>query len=233
MENAVAIITARGGSKRIPRKNIRPFLGRPIIQYSIDTALSSGCFEEVMVSTDDLEIAETALSLGAKVPFMRSSLTAGDFSTTAEVLLEVLEEYMKLGRNFTFCCGIYPTAPFLTGAKLKSAFEKLKFTGADAVIPVVRYSFPIQRSFRVDNGVLKMNFPEYTLTRSQDLPASLHDSGQFYLLRSETFLEYRKLFPDLSVPFELDELEVQDIDTEEDWKLAELKYRFLQSINRI
>jgi pseudaminic acid cytidylyltransferase len=231
METSVAIITARGGSKRIPRKNIRSFLGRPIISYPIEAAMTSGCFTEVMVSTDDQEI--TAMSFGAKVPFMRSPSTSGDYSTTAEAILEVLSEYHKLGSKFDFCCCIYPTAPFVTGAKLRSAFEKLKSSDGEAVIPVVRYGHPIQRSLAIDNGFLRPNFPEFMMTRSQDIPGSYHDSGQFYFLRTQAFLLSRKLFSEFSMPLEVDELEVQDIDNELDWSLAELKYTFLRSINRL
>lgn len=227
MANCLAIITARGGSKRIPMKNIKPFLGLPIIKYSIEAAIGAGCFDEIMVSTDDPEIGEVASSFGAKIPFMRSMETSDDQSTTAAVVLEVLETYRKLGKKFDYCCCIYPTAPFITSEKLSRAFAKLTESGADSVVPVVRFGFPILRSFKIENGLVKMNWPEYMNTRSQDLPGAFHDCGQFYFLNVDSFMEKQKLFSDVTLPYEMPESEVQDIDNEEDWKLAEIKYTFL------
>lgn len=224
MNKCLAIITARGGSKRIPRKNIKNFLGKPIIQYSIEASLQADCFTEVMVSTDDLEIAEIALSLGAKVPFLRSADTSNDFASTADVITEVLNEYQKNGQSFDYCCCLYPTAPFVTAKKLKEAFDKLHISGAESVIPVVRFSSPILRSFKIEDGLIKMNWPEYMNTRSQDLPPAFHDCGQFYFLRVTSFLQNKKLFTSFSIPIEMPESEVQDIDNEEDWKVAEIKY---------
>jgi pseudaminic acid cytidylyltransferase len=227
MKNNIAIITARGGSKRIPRTNIKEFLGTPIIKYSIDAALNAGCFDEVMVSTEDEEIASLALSMGAKVPFFRSFDTSNDFATTSDVIQEVLNEYKSVGEEFTYCCCIYPTAPFVTAEKLNNSYNKLVESRADSVIPVVRFGFPIQRSFKIEDGLLRMNWPENLNTRSQDLPPAFHDSGQFYFFRTNEFLKTKKLFTMNSVPYELPESEVQDIDNEEDWKIAEIKYRFL------
>ena len=189
MENCLAIITARGGSKRIPGKNIKPFLGKPIIEYSIIAAKNAGCFDEVMVSTDDQTIGELASSLGAKIPFKRSIETSNDYATTAEVITEVLNEYKILGKEFKYCCCIYPTAPFITNDKLKSAYEKLIISGADSVVPVVRFGFPILRSFKIEDGLVKMNWPEYMNSRSQDLPGAFHDCGQFYFIKVENFLK--------------------------------------------
>ena len=231
MEKSVAVITARGGSKRIPGKNIKPFHGKPIIQYSIEAALESQCFDEIMVSTDDDVIAETALKLGAKVPFMRSQKNSDDHSTTAEVLAEVLEKYKEQGITYSYLCCIYPTAPFVTPIKLKNAFDKLKGSDALSVIPVVRFSFPILRSFKVENGLIKLNWPEYANSRSQDLPPAYHDAGQFYFLKTLPFLETKKIFTDKTLGIEMPESEVQDIDNEEDWKLAEIKYDFLLKRN--
>ncbi|RAJ33471.1 pseudaminic acid cytidylyltransferase [Pedobacter cryoconitis] len=232
MNKCIAIITARGGSKRIPRKNVKDFLGYPIIKYSIDAALIAGCFDEIMVSTDDEDIASIALSLGATVPFMRSKENSNDFATTANVISEVLNEYKSLGHNFNYCCCIYPTAPFVTSEKLKTAYNKLLESGADSVVPVVSFGFPILRSFKIDNDLLKMNWPEYMNSRSQDLEPAYHDCGQFYFVKTEDFMRHKKLFTDRTVPFEMPESEVQDIDTEEDWKVAEIKYTFLlQRIN--
>ena len=224
--SAVAIITARGGSKRIPRKNVRPFLGRPIIAYSIEAALASGLFDEVMVSTDDDEIADVAREHGAAVPFMRSAATSDDHATTAQVLAEVLRTYADAGRSFEYACCIYPTAPFVTADKLREGLARLE-EGADAVIPVTRFGFPIWRSFRMDDGHLAYNWPEHAPRRSQDLPPAYHDAGQFYFFRTAAFLEGGQLVGANTVGIEVDEMEVQDIDTEQDWQLAELKYRLL------
>lgn len=227
MKNCLAIITARGGSKRIPRKNIKNFLGSPIIKYSIDAALTAGCFTEVMVSTDDEEIATLALSLGAKVPFIRSSENSNDFATTADVITEVLQMYKEKGQHFDYACCIYPTAPFVTGFKLNEAYKMLIENNAETVVPIVSYGFPILRSFKLEDGLIKMNWPEYISTRSQDLPPAYHDCGQFYFIQTDLFLKNKKLFSDNSLGYEMPESEVQDIDTEEDWKVAEIKYTFL------
>lgn len=226
MPKCLAIIPARGGSKRIPRKNIKPFLGIPIIKYSIEAAIGAACFDEVMVSTDDKQISEICAFAGASVPFLRSAKTADDYSTTADVVIEVLEEYKKLGKVFDFCCCLYPTAPFVTGTKLKSAYDKIIMTGADSVVPIVRFGFPILRSLKILDGLVKMNWPEFLTTRSQDLPHAFHDCGQYYFLRVDSFLKQKKLFTDFTVPLEMPETEVQDIDTEDDWELAEIKYTF-------
>lgn len=227
MKKCLAIITARGGSKRIPRKNIKFFLGKPIIQYSIEAALNAGCFDEIMVSTDDSEIATVAIQNGTKVPFMRSVEASNDFATTATVITEVLSDYKKIGEEFEFCCCIYPTAPFVTAEKLKTAYSKLVHSTAESVVPIVSFGFPILRSFKVENGLVKMNWPQYMQTRSQDLPAAYHDCGQFYFIRVDSFLKNGKLFTDKTLPYEMPESEVQDIDNLEDWKVAEIKYTFL------
>lgn len=227
VEKSIAIITARGGSKRIPRKNIRNFLGKPIIAYSIIAALESDCFEEVMVSTDDQEIAEIAQCYGAKVPFYRSSEASNDFATTAEVLLEVLQEYEARGRHFSYACCIYPTAPFLTAEKLRRGQCILRESGADSALPVVRFGYPIQRALQIEGGGLTMIWPEHLNSRSQDLRPTYHDCGQFYWLSVPRFMATGRLFADKSVPIEVPELEVQDIDNEEDWQIAELKYQIM------
>ncbi len=228
MGSSIAIITARGGSKRIPRKNIREFCGKPIISYSIEAALESGLFDEVMVSTDDVEIAAIARRAGAQVPFMRSRESAGDYASTDDVLLEVLEEYRKRGREFdTFCC-LYPTAPFVTGEKLKKAAKLLE--KADSVMPVVKFSFPPQRCMVMDGaGELCMKWPEYAQTRSQDLEPYYHDCGQFYFCRTEPFLEYKTTDLPHMAAMVMGELEVQDIDNFDDWEIAELKYQKMMS----
>lgn len=227
---SVAIITARGGSKRIPRKNIKSFLGKPIIAYSIQAALDSKIFDEVMVSTDDDEIAEVAIAAGATVPFKRSADNANDFATTADVLTEVLNSYNAQGRSFDYACCIYPTAPFVTATKLQKASQMLLDSGADSLVPVTRFSFPILRSFKMeDGGLLAFNWPENALKRSQDLPPAFHDCGQFYFFKTENFLKHKALVTPNTIGLEIPESEVQDIDNEEDWKIAEIKFSFLNN----
>lgn len=221
---AVAIITARGGSKRIPRKNIKEFCGRPIIEYSIEAALRSGLFEEVMVSTEDPEIAEVAVKAGAKVPFMRSAQSAGDYASTDDVLMEVLEAYREQGREFDAFCCLYPTAPFVTADKLREAMKLLE--KADSVMPVVAFSFPPQRCMVLnEEGELRMKWPEHAKTRSQDLEPYYHDCGQFYCCRTAPFLQYGTTDLPHMMPMIQSEMEVQDIDNPDDWQIAELKYR--------
>ena len=228
---AVAVITARGGSKRIPRKNIRDFCGKPILAYSIEAALQSGIFDTVMVSTDDNEIAEIARKYGAEVPFMRSAENANDYAATNDVVREVLDDYAQMGECFDIVCCIYPTAPLLTGDKLKQAVELLATHEADSVVPVVRFGFPPQRSVVMEEGRLSFKWPEYMLSRSQDLQPFYHDAGQFYCMRTESFLEQNRLFMSHTLPLVLSEMEVQDIDNEEDWEIAELKYEMAKRKN--
>lgn len=222
---SVAIITARGGSKRIPRKNIKDFCGKPILAYSIEAALQSGMFDRVMVSTEDEEIAEIARRYGGEVPFFRSGNTSGDYATTNDVLLEVLEEYGKRGEHFELGCCIYPTAPFVTAGKLEDAVKLLLDSDADTLIPVVRFSYPPQRAMLVREGKLVFGHPEFLDSRSQDLEPHYHDAGQFYVFRTENFRRNRKLMVGNILPLVVSETEVQDIDTLTDWEIAEIKYR--------
>ncbi|MCQ2524117.1 MAG: pseudaminic acid cytidylyltransferase, partial [Lachnospiraceae bacterium] len=224
----LAIITARGGSKRIPRKNIKDFLGKPIIAYSIEAALESGVFDEVMVSTDDEEIAEISRKYGAKVPFMRSEKTSNDFASTTDVIIEVLDEYKKRGEDFEVAACIYPTAPFVTGKKLKEAVEKLEGSDADTLIPVVNFSYPPQRALVINDGKLIFRKPEFMQSRSQDLEPWYHDVGQFYVLRTEAFRKNLALMAGNILPLVVSELEVQDIDNETDWQIAEMKYKLME-----
>ncbi len=224
----IAIIIARGGSKRIPKKNIKEFCGKPIICYSIEAALQSGLFDEVMVSTDSEEIADIARKAGAGVPFMRSAGNSDDHATTADVLLEVLADYEKAGKTFDSLCCIYPTAPFVTAAKLRDASKLLEEKDADAVVPVVRYSFPPQRAFVRSGDYTVMKYPEHARTRSQDLEPYFHDAGQFYFLKTSSFLKEKAVFMPRLISLEMPETEVQDIDNETDWKLAELKYSMME-----
>ncbi len=225
---AIAVITARGGSKRIPGKNKKDFLGKPIICYSIEAALDSGVFDEVMVSTDDGEIAEIAKNAGASVPFMRSAETSDDYATTDDVLMEVLEEYEKRGKGFQYMACIYPTAPFVTAEKLKEAFRLLTENNASGVMPVVRFSFPPQRGMKVEAGRLAYSYPENAMKRSQDLEPMYHDCGQFYFYDVARYRACRGDLKDGYVPFPMPETEVQDIDNKTDWKLAEIKYRMMK-----
>jgi pseudaminic acid cytidylyltransferase len=227
MTKSVAIITARGGSKRIPRKNIRDFLGKPIIAYSISAALEAGCFDEIMVSTDDEEIAEVAKKYGAVVPFFRSAERSDDFATTTDVLLEVLTSYGEIGKFFELACCLYPTAPFVTAEKLRTGYTTLLEHDASSAFPVVRFGYPIQRALKIENDFLHMIWPENISARSQDLMPAYHDTGQFYWFNVKRFLESKQLFSSRTVPIIVSESEVQDIDTEEDWKIAEMKYRIL------
>jgi N-acylneuraminate cytidylyltransferase len=222
----VCIITARGGSKRIPKKNIKEFCGKPIIAYSIEAALESGLFDEVMVSTDSEEIAEVAKRFGAKVPFMRSAQTSNDFATTRDVLLEVLSEYEKRGRTFDTMVCVYPTAPFISAKRLVEANEVFEKKAANRLVPVVRFSFPPQRGYVIEEDELKFKWPEYMSARSQDLEPFYHDAGQFYFYRVSDYLEKDGMQSSKVVPLELSDMEVQDIDNEDDRKIAEFKYSY-------
>jgi len=222
----ITIITARGGSKRIPKKNIKFFLGKPIIAYSIETAINSGLFDEVMVSTDDSEIANISIKYGAKVPFIRSKKNSDDFSTTPDVLLEVLDSYRKIKKKFDLGCCIYPTAPLISFDNLKISMDKLISGSVDTVFPAVSFSYPIQRALYLDeNTKIKMLNPNHYRTRSQDLKKFYHDAGQFYWFNISRFLEKKKLWTNNTEIIEISELESQDIDNEDDWKIAELKYK--------
>jgi len=191
----LAIIPARGGSKRIPRKNVKDFLGKPILAYSIEAALESGLFEEVMVSTDDKEIAEIAKYYGAAVPFMRSAETSDDHSTLSDVLMEVLGEYEARKRTFENLCCLFATAPFVTDEKLKAAYQKLLEGDFVSIVSVQEYQFPILRSLKTNQaGYLEMNWPEYAKTRSQDLAPAFHDAGQFYWARMKDYLLEQKFY---------------------------------------
>lgn len=225
----LAIIPARGGSKRIPRKNIKDFCGLPIIAYSIRAAVRAGCFSEVMVSTDDSYIASLAKAYGAKVPFLRSDDTANDYATTADVISEVLAAYEKQGRTFDAVACIYATAPFISVHRLREAADIINSGKAQGAFTCVQYSYPIQRSLAIgEDGRIRMKFPEYATARSQDLQKSYHDAGQFYFTTVDAFRRNNSLWGDDTLPIELPELEVQDLDTPQDWRIAEMKYNMLR-----
>lgn len=220
----LCIIPARGGSKRIPRKNVKPFLGKPMLAYSIEAAFATNLFDEVMVSTDDEEIAEVAKQYGAKVPFMRSKETADDFATTADVLHEVINKYKELGQEFdNFCC-IYATAPMIQIKDVISAYNHLQSSKFTKVYPVVQFSYPIWRCLDLkEDGSMKRHWPEFEDSRSQDLPKQYHDTGTFYWYKTNEWL-----LGNIKVGgIEVDETSIQDIDTEIDWKIAEMKYKLL------
>ena len=224
---SLCIIPARGGSKRIPRKNIKPFWGKPIMAYSIEAALNSGIFDEVMVSTDDEEFAEVAKNYDASVPFLRSEATSNDYATTVDVLLEVIETYKQQKKVFDTICCLYSTAPFVTSERLKEAYSKLS-DNVDACFAMVEYSYPIQRSLRInESGLVEMKYPEHLKSRTQDLEKVYHDAGQFYFVKTKTLIEEETVWCKRTAPLLLSELEVQDLDTLTDWKLAEMKYELM------
>lgn len=220
----LAIIPARGGSKRIPRKNIKYFLGKPIIAYPIEVALESKLFNEVMVSTDDEEIASIAIQYGANVPFMRTKETANDFATTMDVLTEVTSEYKnKFNAEFDYICCIYATAPLIRPEHLREGYELMINKNFSSVYPIVSFGYPIWRGLRmVENQKIKMIWPKNINARSQDLETVYHDAGQWYWYKKTKIKN--SLFTDNSAAIILDEINVQDIDSITDWQLAELKY---------
>lgn len=230
MKNTVAVITARGGSKRIPKKNIKEFCGKPIIAYAIQAAIASNIFDEVMVSTDSEEIAQIARDYGAVVPFMRSEKNADDYATTEDVIMEVVNQYRERGKAYAYVCCLYPTTPFITSSILKEAVKIMVQENPAVVIPVVQFSYPPQRCFVIDEeGYAKFKYPEYVQTRSQDLEKQYHDAGQFYIYHVEKLFAHNGIIEDDFKPIILPEMCVQDIDTLDDWKMAEMKYRLIHS----
>lgn len=223
----LAVIPARGGSKRIPRKNIKDFFGKPVIVYSIELALRSGLFSEVMVSTDDQEIAEIAEKAGALVPFLRSQKNSDDMATTIDVIKEVLASYNSMqNKIFENLACIYPVAPLIQLRHFRDGFEILKKNNFDSVFPVMEYSSPVWRGFELDaNGKARMLWPEHTQKRSQDLKKVYYDAGQWYWLKADKIAG--SIFTDNSGTLVLHETEAQDIDNMSDWKMAELKYKIL------
>jgi pseudaminic acid cytidylyltransferase len=222
----LAIVPARGGSKRIPRKNIKLFLGKPIIAYSIEAALKSNVFDEVMISTDDEEIKKVAIEFGAKVPFLRSKKNSNDFSTISDVLIEVIETYKKSRKHYDNICCILPTAALLSPEKIIESHNKLINNDFKTIVSVIKFAYPIQRSLKDTDGLLEMREPEHLKTRSQDLKDYYHDSGQFYWLKTKDFILDKEIFTNKTGYIELKENEAQDIDTLEDWKMLEIKYKF-------
>jgi pseudaminic acid cytidylyltransferase len=225
MSNNICVIPARGGSKRIPRKNIREFCGKPIIAWSIEVALESGCFEQVVVSTDDPEIAEIAKHFGAVVPFIRPSELSDDYTGTSAVVAHSIFEINKF-YHVDFACCIYATAPFVKSGDIKSGFQLLSESDADFAFAVTSFPFPIQRAIRINrNNRMEMFYPEHYYTRSQDLEEAYQDAGQFYWGRASAWLQQNKSFSDKSLPIILPRYRVQDIDTMEDWERAERLFK--------
>lgn len=222
----LAVIPARGGSKRIPRKNIRPFLGRPMIAYTIDVALESGLFDRVLVSTDDGEIAAVAKEIGVEAPFVRPPELSDDFATTAAVIAHAIDWQRDNGEAATSVCCLYATAPLMSVDDIIAGYSLLAGNDCDFVLPVTTFPFPIQRAVRLrGDGRLSMFDPSTFLTRSQDLEEAYHDAGQFYWGRAEAWREQRPIFGDRTIPLILPRTRVQDIDTLEDWAVAEAKFK--------
>ncbi|WP_088330244.1 pseudaminic acid cytidylyltransferase [Lacimicrobium sp. SS2-24] len=223
----LAIIPARGGSKRIPDKNIKHFCGKPLIAYSIEAARASGLFEKVVVSTDSEKVANVAREWGAEVPFMRPQELADDFTGTSAVVVNAIQECRKLGINPELVCCVYATAPLLQQRYLQEGFEALsKQSEKHYAFSVTEFAFPVQRALiKSDNGGVEPMFPEFIAKRSQDLPEALHDAGQFYWGRAQAFVENKRVFASHSLPILLPHYLVQDIDTPDDWQRAELLYR--------
>lgn len=220
---SIAVIPARSGSKRIPNKNIRLFEGRPIIAYAIETCLASGCFDEVMVSTNDQEIASIARSLGARVPFMRSEETATDKASTVSVLLEVLACYKQRGIHWNQLGCVYPCTPLLQPRQLQDAMSLLP--SADAVMAVAAYDVPPEWALTMSNGRLTAKDPSQLSRRSQDIPTQYFDTGSFYLIDTAVLCRTMTLLPAHTIGFMLDPLSYQDIDNLDDWEMARLKWK--------
>jgi pseudaminic acid cytidylyltransferase len=225
----ICIIPARGGSKRIPRKNIKDFLGKPIIAYSIEAALKSQCFDQVIVSTDDAEIREVAKSFGASVPFLRSESLANDYAGTIPVIKHAIEWFDDQNQLLSEVCCLYSTAPFVQADAIRKVYKKMMQEQADYCFIVTNFASPIQRAIKVTaENRIEMFYPENFETRSQDLEESYHDAGQFYWGKAESFRQQKPLFSKSATPYILPRYLVQDLDTPEDWKRAELMYQVLK-----
>ena len=225
----LAVIPARGGSKRIPHKNIKKFCGKPIIAWSIEAALKSGCFNRVIVSTDDEKIAKVARQHGAEVPFYRPLELSNDYIGTIPVVHHAIDWYLQKEVKFEQVCCIYATAPFVSPLDLREGLTILQNSECDYVFSVTRYPFPIQRAIKIsDNGRVKMFQPEHFSTRSQDLEEAYHDAGQFYWGTAQAWREERIVFSEGAIPYILPHYRVQDIDTLEDWVRAENLFTLLQ-----
>ncbi len=221
----LAVIPARGGSKRIPRKNIRDFFGKPIIAYSIEQALASDLFDHVIVSTDDESIASVARTHGAETPFIRPAELADDYTGTNAVVKHAIEWYQEHGESVSLACCIYATAPFIKHEYLRDGHDRLVNSESLFAFSVTSFSFPIQRALRItESGQVDAFWPEHIASRSQDLEDAYHDAGQFYWGKANAFLEEEVMYSNVSIPVVLPRSQVQDIDTMEDWEYAEMLY---------
>lgn len=230
MTTRIAIIPARGGSKRISRKNIKLFCAKPMIAWSIEAALQSGCFDQVIVSTDDQEIAEVARQYGATVPFMRPAELSDDHTGTVPVIQHAIEWVNAQGQSVEQACCLYATAPFVSAEDINRGLDILNATQSDYAFSVTSYAFPIQRAIRLNGeGRVQMFNPEHFNTRSQDLEEAFHDAGQFYWGTADAWLKGRMIFGAGSVPVPLPRHRVQDIDTPEDWVRAEWLFKAMQA----
>lgn len=227
----LALIPARGGSKRIPHKNVKDFCGKPMIGYSIEAAQRSGLFSDILVSTDDPKIAKLAESFGALVPFMRPAEFSDDYTPLASVILHGLKAMQELtGQEYETLCCILATAPFIQTQDLKASFELMNDPEVTGVLPVTSFPFPIFRALKANSqGGFEMVWPEHELTRSNDLPETFHDVGQFYWLRSRSFLEEKKVYARAAKAFHIPRWRVQDIDTPEDWERAEMIFTAMRN----
>jgi pseudaminic acid cytidylyltransferase len=226
----LAVIPARGGSKRIPRKNIKVFAGLPMIAWSINAALLSKCFDRIIVSTDDDEIAEVARTYSADVPFLRTAELSDDHATTTSVIAHAVGWQSQHGKPASEVCCIYATAPFVQGADLQRGLSVLRSTDADFAFSVTTYAFPIQRAIRITEAQrIEMFQPDHFGTRSQDLPEAWHDAGQFYWGKAEAWLQGKPIFSHAAAPVLLPRHRVQDIDTPEDWERAEWLFKAMQA----
>ena len=224
----IAIIPARGGSKRIPRKNIKNFLGKPIIAYSIEVAKALSIFDKIIVSTDDEEIAEISMKYGAEVPFMRPSEISYDFTGTHEVIGHAVSELIRIGYDLDYVCSIYPTSPLVQSKDILQGYELIKNGDWENVFAATTFNYPIFRSFeKLESGGLKMLYPEYYSSRSQDLPVALHDAGQFYWAKPKTWIEKSKGYHLNATVILIPSWRVVDIDDLDDWKRAEQIYQNL------
>ena len=226
----IAIIPARGGSKRISRKNVKNFCGKPMIAWSIEAAEASGCFDKILVSTDDREIGNIAEEYGAEVPFMRPAELSDDFTGTISVIRHAIKWIQVHVGAVEYACCIYATAPFVAPQDLLKGWDLISQQSIDYAFSVTSYSFPIQRAIRIaENGTIAMFNPDHFATRSQDLEDAWHDAGQFYWGTAEAWCRERAIFGERSVPVLLPRHRVQDIDTAEDWVRAEWLFRTLQA----
>jgi len=226
----LAIIPARGGSQRIPQKNIKDFFGKPIIAYSIEMAIKSNLFDEVMVSTDSPQIVSIVEKFGASIPFQRSEINSNNYATLTDVILEVIQNYTEQGKHFDNLCCILPTAALITKARLIEAYTIFKDNSLSSIVPVIKFAYPIQRALKNNNGLLQMREPEYIKARSQDLESFYHDSGQFYWIKTKEIIKEKSIFTSKTGFIELHESEAQDVDTLMDWEMLMLKFNHKNKI---